>query len=114
MERLKAAVPAELRRAVGEGTAGDLPSTTSRLLAFLNCLPLFHQVSRRSIGILVLPLSWMDVARSAVSVVCFFACFWLQGHRRADRPGARAVPQGQGESGRVEGPGQRVLLQEGV
>ncbi|KAL5223994.1 hypothetical protein ABZP36_010633 [Zizania latifolia] len=44
MERLKSAVPAELRRAVGEGTAGDLPCTTSRLLAFLDGLPLFHQV----------------------------------------------------------------------
>ncbi|KAF0928835.1 hypothetical protein E2562_010699 [Oryza meyeriana var. granulata] len=44
MERLKSAVPAELRRAVGEGTAADLPSTTSRLLAFLEGLPLFHQV----------------------------------------------------------------------
>ncbi|KAL5225040.1 hypothetical protein ABZP36_011679 [Zizania latifolia] len=44
MERLKSAVPAELRRAVSEGTAGDLPCTTSRLLAFLDGLPLFHQV----------------------------------------------------------------------
>uniref|UniRef100_A0A0E0H4T7 SET domain-containing protein n=1 Tax=Oryza nivara TaxID=4536 RepID=A0A0E0H4T7_ORYNI len=44
MERLKSAVPAELRRAVGEGTAADLPSTTSRLLAFLEALPLFRQV----------------------------------------------------------------------
>uniref|UniRef100_A0A0D9XLA5 SET domain-containing protein n=1 Tax=Leersia perrieri TaxID=77586 RepID=A0A0D9XLA5_9ORYZ len=44
MERLKSAVPADLRRAVGESTAADLPSTTSRLLAFLQELPLFHQV----------------------------------------------------------------------
>uniref|UniRef100_A0A0E0M9H1 SET domain-containing protein n=1 Tax=Oryza punctata TaxID=4537 RepID=A0A0E0M9H1_ORYPU len=44
MERLKSAAPAELRRAVGEGTAADLPSTTSKLLAFLEALPLFHQV----------------------------------------------------------------------
>ncbi|KAG8092200.1 hypothetical protein GUJ93_ZPchr0012g19186 [Zizania palustris] len=44
MERLKSAVPAELRRSVGEGTEGDLPCTTSRLLAFLDGLPLFHQV----------------------------------------------------------------------
>ncbi|XP_052134968.1 uncharacterized protein LOC127753521 [Oryza glaberrima] len=44
MERLKSAVPAELRRAVGEGTAANLPSTTSRLLAFLEALPLFRQV----------------------------------------------------------------------
>lgn len=51
MERLKSAVPAELRRAVGEGAAADLPSTTSRLLAFLEALPLFRQVttSRRSV-----------------------------------------------------------------
>ncbi|KAL6906538.1 hypothetical protein ACP4OV_004139 [Aristida adscensionis] len=46
MEQLKSAVPADLRRAVGEGTAADLPSTTSRLLAFLDGLPLFHQVMR--------------------------------------------------------------------
>ncbi|KAL6642854.1 hypothetical protein ACP70R_021035 [Stipagrostis hirtigluma subsp. patula] len=46
MEQLKAAVPAELRRAVGEGTAADLHSTTSRLLAFLDGLPLFHEVMR--------------------------------------------------------------------
>jgi hypothetical protein len=44
MERLKSAVPAELRRAVGEGAAADLPTTTSRLLAFFDSLPLFHQV----------------------------------------------------------------------
>ncbi|XP_006662498.1 SET and MYND domain-containing protein 4 [Oryza brachyantha] len=44
MERLKSAVPAELRRAVGEGTAADLPFTTSRLLSFLEGLPLFHLV----------------------------------------------------------------------
>ncbi|PVH31634.1 hypothetical protein PAHAL_9G195700 [Panicum hallii] len=46
MERLKSAVPAELRRAVGEGAAADLPTTTSRLLAFFDSLPLFHQVMR--------------------------------------------------------------------
>ncbi|KAK8444779.1 hypothetical protein SEVIR_9G197900v4 [Setaria viridis] len=46
MERLKSAVPAELRRAVGEGSAADLPNTTSRLLAFFDSLPLFHQVMR--------------------------------------------------------------------
>ncbi|XP_062200888.1 uncharacterized protein LOC133903496 [Phragmites australis] len=46
MDRLKSAVPAELRRAVGEGTAADLPVTTSRLLAFFDGLPLFHQVMR--------------------------------------------------------------------
>ncbi|RCV42212.1 hypothetical protein SETIT_9G198400v2 [Setaria italica] len=46
MERLKSAVPAELRRAVGEGLAADLPNTTSRLLAFFDNLPLFHQVMR--------------------------------------------------------------------
>ncbi|KAF8672483.1 hypothetical protein HU200_049697 [Digitaria exilis] len=46
MERLKSAVPAELRRAVGEGTAADLAATTSRLLAFFDSLPLFHQVMR--------------------------------------------------------------------
>jgi hypothetical protein len=45
MERLKSAVPAELRRAVSEGTAADLPTTTSRLLAFFDSLPLFHQVT---------------------------------------------------------------------
>ncbi|XP_044449373.1 uncharacterized protein [Triticum aestivum] len=44
MERLKSAVPADIRRAVGEGTTRDLPSTTSLLLAFLDDLPLFHQV----------------------------------------------------------------------
>ncbi|CAD6205517.1 unnamed protein product [Miscanthus lutarioriparius] len=44
MERLKSAVPTELRRAVGEGTAADLPATTSRLFAFFDSLPLFHQV----------------------------------------------------------------------
>ncbi|XP_051192027.1 uncharacterized protein [Lolium perenne] len=44
MERLKSAVPADLRRAVGEGTTRDLPSTTSLLLNFLDGLPLFHQV----------------------------------------------------------------------
>ncbi|XP_047093499.1 SET and MYND domain-containing protein 4 isoform X1 [Lolium rigidum] len=44
MERLKSAVPADLRRAVGEGTTRDLPSTTSLLLTFLDGLPLFHQV----------------------------------------------------------------------
>ncbi|CAN6298856.1 unnamed protein product [Urochloa humidicola] len=46
MERLKSAVPAELRRAVGEGTAADLPAITSRLLAFFDSLPLFHEVMR--------------------------------------------------------------------
>nr|CAB3494242.1 unnamed protein product [Digitaria exilis] len=46
MERLKSAVPAELRRAVGEGTAADLAATTSRLFAFFDSLPLFHQVMR--------------------------------------------------------------------
>jgi len=45
MERLKSAVPTELRRAVGEGTAADLPATTSRLFAFFDSLPLFHQVT---------------------------------------------------------------------
>jgi hypothetical protein len=44
MERLKSVVPAELRRAVGEGAVADLPATTSRLLAFFDELPLFHQV----------------------------------------------------------------------
>uniref|UniRef100_A0ACD5U611 Uncharacterized protein n=1 Tax=Avena sativa TaxID=4498 RepID=A0ACD5U611_AVESA len=44
MERLKSAVPADLRRAVGEGTTHDLPTTTSLLLSFLDGLPLFHQV----------------------------------------------------------------------
>ncbi|OQU91535.1 uncharacterized protein LOC8065191 isoform X2 [Sorghum bicolor] len=44
MEGLKSAVPTELRRAVGEGTAADLPATTSRLFAFFDSLPLFHQV----------------------------------------------------------------------
>ncbi|KAM3408933.1 hypothetical protein ACQJBY_001769 [Aegilops geniculata] len=44
MERLKSAVPADIRRAVGEGTTRDLPSTTSLLLAFLDDLPLLHQV----------------------------------------------------------------------
>lgn len=44
MERLKSAVPADLRRAVGEGTTRDLPSTTNLLLGFLDGLPLFHQV----------------------------------------------------------------------
>ncbi|CAM0956538.1 unnamed protein product [Alopecurus aequalis] len=44
MERLKSAVPADLRRAVGEGSTRDLPSTTSLLLTFLDGLPLFHQV----------------------------------------------------------------------
>ncbi|TVU32070.1 hypothetical protein EJB05_23788, partial [Eragrostis curvula] len=33
-------------QAVGEGTAADLPATTSRLLAFFDGLPLFHQVMR--------------------------------------------------------------------
>ncbi|CAN6293007.1 unnamed protein product [Urochloa humidicola] len=46
MERLKSAVPAELRRAVGDGSAADLPATTSRLLAFFDSLPLFHEVMR--------------------------------------------------------------------
>ncbi|CAL4934275.1 unnamed protein product [Urochloa decumbens] len=46
MERLKSAVPAELRRAVGEGSAADLQATTSRLLAFFDSLPLFHEVMR--------------------------------------------------------------------
>ncbi|CAN6310535.1 unnamed protein product, partial [Urochloa humidicola] len=46
MERLKSAVPAELRRAVGDGLAADLPTTTSRLLAFFDSLPLFHEVMR--------------------------------------------------------------------
>ena len=45
MDRLKSAVPAELRRAIGEGTAADLPATTSSLLAFFDSLPLFHQVT---------------------------------------------------------------------
>ncbi|ONM05232.1 Tetratricopeptide repeat (TPR)-like superfamily protein [Zea mays] len=44
MERLKSAVPPDLRRAVGEGTAADLANTTSRLFAFFDSLPLFHQV----------------------------------------------------------------------
>ncbi|KQJ97373.1 hypothetical protein BRADI_3g30360v3 [Brachypodium distachyon] len=44
MERLKSAVPADIRRAVGEGTARDLPSTTSLLLDFFDGVPLFHQV----------------------------------------------------------------------
>ncbi|KAM0864950.1 hypothetical protein ACQ4PT_043604 [Festuca glaucescens] len=43
MERLKSAVPADLRRAVGEGTTRDLPSTTSLLLTFFDGLLLFHQ-----------------------------------------------------------------------
>ncbi|GJM91176.1 hypothetical protein PR202_ga07525 [Eleusine coracana subsp. coracana] len=46
MERLKSAVPAELRQAVGEGTAANLPATTSRLLGFFDGLPLFHQIMR--------------------------------------------------------------------
>jgi hypothetical protein len=45
MERLKSAVPPDLRRAVGEGTAADLANTTSRLFAFFDSLPLFHQVT---------------------------------------------------------------------
>lgn len=129
MERLKSAVPAELRQAVGEGTAADLPATTSRLLAFFEELPLFHQV--RAIicpsppppfGTLVLlfPTRRGELANlDPMSMVCrLSACFLcvsrMQGYAGAHRPGARSVPEGQGESDRVERPGQRVLLQEGV
>jgi hypothetical protein len=120
MERLKSAVPADLRRAVGEGTTRDLPSTTSLLLNFLDGLPLFHQViTHPAASLYSISCSWppASVARrlglwSHSVAVSLLRC--RKGHQRADRPGARAVPQGQGEGGGAEAPGQRVLLPEGL
>lgn len=46
MEKLKSAVPSNLKHQISESTPADLPSTCSSLLHFFGQLPLFHQIVR--------------------------------------------------------------------